>query len=33
MDFEKSRKDLKHDPKITIEEGIPLTIEWMKANA
>jgi dTDP-glucose 4,6-dehydratase len=30
MDFEKSRKDLKHDPKITIEEGIPLTIEWMK---
>ena len=33
MDFEKSRRDLNHNPKIKIEEGIPLTIEWMKANA
>jgi dTDP-glucose 4,6-dehydratase len=29
MDFSKSRSDLGHDPKITIEEGIPLTIAWM----
>lgn len=30
MDFSKIRRDLKHNPKITIEEGIPLTVEWMK---
>lgn len=30
MDFSKIRKDLKHDPRITLEQGIPKTIEWMK---
>jgi len=30
MDFTKSRRDLGHDPKIPLEEGIPKTIEWMK---
>ena len=30
MDFTKSRRDLGHDPKIPLEEGIPRTIEWMK---
>jgi dTDP-glucose 4,6-dehydratase len=30
MDFSKIRRDLKHDPKIPIEEGIPLAIKWMQ---
>jgi dTDP-glucose 4,6-dehydratase len=30
VDISKAIKDLNHDPKITISEGIPLTIEWMK---
>ena len=30
MDFSKIRKDLNHDPKVPLEEGIPKTIEWMK---
>lgn len=30
MDFSKIRRDLKHDPEVSIEEGIPLTISWMK---
>jgi dTDP-glucose 4,6-dehydratase len=30
MDFSKIRRDLKHDPRIPIEEGITITIEWMK---
>jgi len=30
MDFSKIRKDLNHMPKVTLEKGIPLTIEWMK---
>jgi dTDP-glucose 4,6-dehydratase len=29
MDFSKSRRDLKHDPKVPLEEGIPKTVEWM----
>ena len=29
-DVSKAKKDLKHNPKITLEEGIPRTIEWMK---
>jgi len=29
MDFSKIRRDLKHDPVVPIEEGIPLTIRWM----
>jgi dTDP-glucose 4,6-dehydratase len=30
MDFSKARRDLHHDPKVPLEEGIPRTIEWMK---
>jgi len=30
MDFSKARRDLRHDPRVPIEEGIPKTIEWMK---
>jgi len=30
MDFAKIRKDLNHEAKVTIEEGIPRTIEWFK---
>jgi dTDP-glucose 4,6-dehydratase len=30
MDFSKARRDLKHNPKIPLEEGIPKTIKWMK---
>ena len=30
MDFSKAVRDLKHDPKVPLEEGIPKTIEWMK---
>ncbi len=30
MDFSKIRRDLKHDPKVPIEEGIPLAVKWMK---
>jgi dTDP-glucose 4,6-dehydratase len=30
MDFSKIRRDLKHNPKVPLEEGIPRTIEWMK---
>jgi dTDP-glucose 4,6-dehydratase len=30
MDFSKIRRDLKHTPRVPIEEGIPKTIEWMK---
>lgn len=30
MDFTKIRKDLKHDPKIVLEQGILKTIEWMR---
>jgi len=30
MDFSKIRKDLKHSPRVPLEEGIPRTIEWMR---
>jgi len=30
IDSCKAAKDLGHDPKITLEEGIPKTIKWMK---
>jgi len=30
MDFSKARRDLNHDPRVSVEEGIPRTIEWMK---
>ena len=30
MDFSKAEKDLKHNPRIPPEEGIPKTVEWMK---
>jgi len=31
MDFSKAIRDLKHDPKVPLEKGIPKTIEWMKS--
>ena len=31
MDFSKAIRDLKHDPKVPLEEGIPKTIEWIKS--
>jgi dTDP-glucose 4,6-dehydratase len=31
IDYAKSRRDLKHDPRVPPEEGIPRTIEWMKS--
>jgi dTDP-glucose 4,6-dehydratase len=30
IDVSKAVKDLGHDPKITLAEGIPLTIDWMR---
>ncbi|MDM7998645.1 MAG: NAD(P)-dependent oxidoreductase [Dehalococcoidia bacterium] len=30
MDFSKARRDLKHAPRVPIEEGIPKTIEWTR---
>lgn len=30
IDFSKAIRDLKHDPKISPEEGIKRTVEWMK---
>jgi dTDP-glucose 4,6-dehydratase len=30
MDFSKAVRDLRHDPKVTPEEGIGRTVEWMK---
>jgi len=30
MDFSKARRDLNHDPRIPLEEGIPKTIQWMR---
>ncbi len=30
MDFSKARRDLNHDPRVSLEEGIPRTVEWMK---
>lgn len=30
MDFSKSIRDLRHDPKVPPEEGIKKTVEWMK---
>lgn len=31
IDFSKAIRDLKHDPKIPLEEGIPKTVEWMRS--
>ncbi|GAH82761.1 unnamed protein product, partial [marine sediment metagenome] len=31
IDFSKAIKDLKHDPRISLEEGISRTIEWMRS--
>ncbi len=31
IDYAKSRRDLKHDPKVPPKEGIHRTIEWMKS--
>jgi dTDP-glucose 4,6-dehydratase len=30
IDFSRAVRDLSHDPKVPIDEGIPKTIEWMK---
>ena len=30
IDFSRARRDLSHDPRIPLEEGIPKTIKWMK---
>jgi dTDP-glucose 4,6-dehydratase len=30
MDFSKAIKDLKHNPKVSPQEGIKKTVEWMK---
>jgi len=30
IDFSRAVKDLRHDPKTPLEEGIPKTIEWMR---
>jgi dTDP-glucose 4,6-dehydratase len=30
MDFSKARRDLDHNPRTPLEEGIPKTLEWMK---
>jgi dTDP-glucose 4,6-dehydratase len=30
MDFSKAVRDLKHNPKVTPEEGIKKTVAWMK---
>jgi len=30
IDFTKARRDLSHDPRIPLEEGIPKTIKWIK---
>jgi len=30
VDCSKAKRDLNHNPKVTLEEGIPKTIEWMK---
>ena len=29
-DIEKAKKQFDHDPKVTLEEGVPKTIEWIK---
>jgi dTDP-glucose 4,6-dehydratase len=31
IDYSKSRRDLKHDPQVPPEAGIPRTIDWMKS--
>ena len=31
VDFSKAVRDLKHDPKVTPEDGIRRTVEWMKS--
>jgi len=31
IDFSKAIRDLKHDPRTSLEEGIPKTIEWMRS--
>ena len=29
-DISKAKRDLKHNPEVPLEEGIPRTIDWMK---
>jgi len=33
MDSLKAVRDLKHDPKVPLEEGIPRTIDWMRSHS
>jgi dTDP-glucose 4,6-dehydratase len=30
VDYSKSRRDLKHDPKVDIHEGVRRYVAWMK---
>ena len=30
-DITRAARDLDHDPQVTIEDGVPLTVEWMRA--
>jgi len=30
-DISKAARDFGHDPAITLEEGIPRTVDWMRA--
>jgi dTDP-glucose 4,6-dehydratase len=30
-DISKARRDLGHDPQVTLEQGIPRTVDWMRA--
>ena len=30
VDFSKSRRDLKHDPRVDIREGVKRYVQWMK---
>jgi dTDP-glucose 4,6-dehydratase len=30
LDMDKAVRDLAHQPKVTLAEGLPITLEWMK---
>jgi len=30
IDFTKARRDLRHEPKVPLDQGLKITIEWMK---
>jgi dTDP-glucose 4,6-dehydratase len=31
VDLSKAQRDLGHDPRVSLEEGIPLTVDWMRS--